>query len=53
MEYQSKQKYQRYLQHPEEYEGQSNMFWVKKHILKNKNINVLFVDVLILGIINH
>lgn len=36
MEYQSKQKYQRYLTHPEEYEGQSNMSWVKKYILEEQ-----------------
>lgn len=37
MEYQSKLKYLNYLQQPEKYEGQSNMAWVKKHILKDQN----------------
>lgn len=37
MEYQSKLKYQEYLQHPKKYEGQSNMSWVKKYILQEQN----------------
>lgn len=33
MDYQSKLKYQSYLENPEKYNGQTNMTWIKKYIL--------------------
>lgn len=37
MDYQSKLKYQDYLQNPHKYDGQTNMSWVKKYILEEQN----------------
>lgn len=36
-EYKTIQKYKDYLLNPNKYEGQNNMTWVKKHIIKEQN----------------